>query len=338
MATQSLAPFQLALEKFDKGADMPLYRFDIGIEQGIQVCKTSLNRVRTAVFLLSLRTLDLILRDQGDAAADSVISTLKVIRIFDSYPILVVHTAKAGCAGLVCEDIHLLLEHGRLSEESLVKLQKALSETTPENTLERMFLAERVYQMEIGRNLIPANIASRLLQDKVPYLSERLSLPSSFWTRMRIRQKSARYLQDMAWLITVARRPWPEPLDAIAGNVPESMKKSSKLLSNSSVLIHLTAGTVAAVRCAMLAVVIERYHHSHGELPDSLDNLAPTYIDTIPLDPFTGRKLLYSHNEETYVVYSTGINRRDDSGSVKPKSDEQSPLDWGFRIHFRKPE
>jgi len=336
--TQTLATFQPALEKFDKGTDIPLSRFDIGLEQGVEVCITGLNRVRTAVSLLSLRTLDLILRGQGDAAVNSVISTLQIMRIFDSHPTMVVQTVKVGCAGLTCDDIHLLLERGRPSEESLAKLQKVLSQTIPANVLERMFLAERVYQMEIARNLIPEKIASQLLDDNVPDLPERSSLPSSYWARLRMRQKLVRRFQDMTGLITTARRPWPEPLDEIIGNALEPAGKPGRLLPRASLLVHLTAGTLAATRCAMLTVVIERYRRSHGELPGSLDDIAPPDIDAIPSDPFTGNKLLYSHDEEGYVVYSTGINRQDDSGSVEPKADEKSPLDWGFRIHFRKPE
>ena len=102
-------------------------------------------------------------------------------------------------------------------------------------------------------------------------------------------------------------------------------------------LVRLTAQTLTVVRCTILAIVIERYRRSHGELPSSLDEVLPTYINSIPLDPLTGKKLLYSHDEETYVVYSVGINRQDDGGSIKPKADEKRPQDWGLRIHFREP-
>ncbi len=142
----------------------------------------------------------------------------------------------------------------------------------------------------------------------------------------------------MTQLIAIARRPWPGPFDAIVGDIPESAKKSNKLFSNSAAFVRLTARAFVAARCTMLAIGIERYHRSQGELPGSLDDVLGAYIDSIPLDPFTGKQLLYSYDEENYVVYSVGINRQDDGGSVIPKADGKIPQDMGLRIHFRKPE
>ena len=336
--TQNLAKLQPVLEKFDKAGTLPLSRFNIGIEQGIQVCKTHLDRVQIAAFLLSLRTLHLVIEGKDDAAVDSAITMLKMIRILDSYPTMVLHTAKVIFAAHACQDIHLLLEHTRPSEQSLAKLQEVLSQTIPANALERMFHAERAYQLEIARNLIPENVTFRFLQDKVPDLPERLSLPPSRWGRLRIRRKSVRYLHEMAQLITAARRPWPEPLDAIAVNIPQSTEKSRGLLSSGAVFIRLTAETLALVRCTILTVAIERYQRHHGELPAVLDNLCPAYIDSLPLDPFTGKNLLFSNDEETYVVYSVGTNRQDDGGFTIRKVDEKSPQDCGLRIRLRQPK
>jgi hypothetical protein len=341
--TQNLAKLQPVLEKFDKAGTLPLLQFDMGIEQGMQVCKTRLNSAQTAALLLSLRTLHLILQGEDDAAADSVIAMLKMIRILDPYPTMVLHTAKAVFVAHACQDIHLLLEHARPSEKSLAKLQEALSQTIPANTLERMFFAERAYQLEMARNLIPGDIASRFLQDKVPALPERLSLPSSRWGRFRIRQKSVQYLHDMARLITAAHRPWPEPLDATVSSATGTnallpAEKPTGLLWSGAVFIRLTAETIALVRCTILAVAIERYQRQHGELPAALDDLCPAYIDSLPFDPFTGKKLLFSRDEETYVVYSVSTNRRDDGGSTIRQADGNSPQDCGLRVRLRKPQ
>jgi hypothetical protein len=335
---QNLAKLQPVLEKFDKAAALPLSRFDIGIEQGMQVCKTRLNCLQTAALLLSLRTLHLILQGEDDAAVDSAITTLKMIRVLDSCPTMVLHTAKAIFVANACQDIHLLLEHAHPSEKSLAKLQDALSQTIPPNMLERMFFAERAYQLEMARNLLSADIASRFLQDKVPPLPERLSLPSSRWGRIRVRQASVSYLRNMAELIAVAHRPWPQPLDATVTNAPLPTEKPTGLLSGGAVFIRLTAETLALVRCTTLTIAVERYRLQHGELPAALDDLRPAYIDSLPFDPFTGKGLLFSRDEETYVIYSVGANRKDDGGSTIRKADEDTPLDCGLRIRLQKPQ
>ncbi len=334
--SQNLAAVEAIFEKLDKGASEPLAHFDIGIREGIQAAGTHIQRANTVVLLMSLRTMDLILQGRDDAAANSAISLLKLMRIFDSHPTMVVHIIKAQFVGLACEDVRLLLERGSASDELLTKLEEALLEVVPTNALERVFLAERVYQTEIGRNLIPGNIASRLLQEQVLDIPERIRLPGSFMGRLRLRQKAHRYFRDMTRIIAASRRSWPGPLDEIFDKMFKSTKKPGKLKSSTAMLTRLTAEVFVAVRCTRLAVVIERYRASHGEgeLPATLGNLAPTYIESVPLDPFTGQQLLYSHDEESYMVYSTGTNRVDDGGSIRPKEGEKVSLDRGLRIRM----
>ncbi len=335
---QDLAKLQPVLEKFDKASTLPLSQFDIGIEQGMRICRNRLNSVQTASLLLSLRTLHLVLQDEDDAAADSVVSMLKMMRVLDSSPTMVLHTAKMVFVANACRDIHLLLEHAQPSEKSLVRLQSALSQTIPPNTLEKAFFAERAYQLEVARDLLPANIASRFLQGKNPPLPERLFLPSSRWGRLRVRQKSVSYLRDMAKLIVVANNPWPQPLDATSPNASLMSGKPSGLLLHGAAFIRLTAEILALVRCTVLTIAVERYQYQHGELPTVLDDLCPAYIGSLPLDPFTGQELLFSRNDETFVIYSVGANRLDDGGSTIREVDGNDPLDCGLSIHLNRPE
>ena len=335
---QSLVKLQPSLEKLDEAANLPLSGFDMGIEQGMRVYQTRLRRVQTAVSLLSLRTLNLIVRAEDEAAVNSAISMLKMTRVFDFHPTIFLQGAKAECVALACEDIRLLLERCRSSDESLAMLQKALSGTIPDNALERMFLAERIYQIETVRNLMPKSVALRFLQSEVPDSPERLPSPSSHWALLRARQELARYFRDMAWLVAVSRRPWPEPLDATVGYLSDSVERRSELLSTGAGFIQSNAKILAFMRCNVLAIAVERYRRSNGRLPESLDDLLPDYTYSIPLDPFTGKKLLYSYDEGSYVVYSVDINRQDDGGSVTFEADGKKQQDCGLRIYFGKPK
>ena len=329
-----LVGFQTALESLDRGAEIDLFDPVISVEEGIEVCGGSLRSARVAAILLSTRTLKLIVDGQDDAAVDSVISMLRMVRIFDHHPVIIVHTAKVGVIDLACGDIYLLLKVARPSGRSLARLQEVLSETMPANALEKMFLTERVYQTEMARNLLPEDIVSQYLQPDVPDLPERLRLPRSLWRRTwirtRIRQMAVRYFRDMTRLVAAVRRPWPGPLDVMAGSLPEPAK--GRLITSGAAFIRLTSETLVAVRCAVLAIAVERYRRSNGELPRSLDDVSGTYIDSIPVDPFTGEKLLYGRDEEGYVVYSVGHNCQDDAGSVRPRAGEKNPQDLGIRL------
>lgn len=333
---QSLSTLRPALESMDKAAQLHLSGFDIGLEAGLEVCKERLQSVRAAAYLLSLRTLDLVLQGDGDAAANSVISMLKLMRVFDGYPITVVYRTKAAGMVLACHDIRLLLEYSHPSDESLARIRKVLSETFGSDALLRMLLAERIYQIEYVRNFIPEGVASRLLQNPPIVLPERLSVPGLTWRRLKIRRNAVRALRDMAWLIAASRRPWPEPLDAVFGSGEEPPKRSSRLLSKVSPFVQLSGGTLGAVHCTLLAVAVERYHRRHGRPPDSLEEIVPAHLDSIPPDPFTGGDLLYKIDSEAYVVYSVGVNRVDDGGQVTTSTDGRVAIDLGLRIPHRK--
>ena len=45
-----------------------------------------------------------------------------------------------------------------------------------------------------------------------------------------------------------------------------------------------------------------------------LADLVPDYLSEVPQDPFSGKPLLYRRNAKGYVLYSVGLDGRDDGG------------------------
>jgi hypothetical protein len=323
---QNLTKAEPVFALLDKGAQLSLSGFDLGILKGRQVSRDRLDSIQGAIFLLSLRTLDLIRAGNTEKATESIAATLKLMRAFDAFPTIPVQGRKMICVRLVCSDIQLLLVYGLAkpalgghpSEKQLERLQSLLDEAFRSNTLERTLLAERVYQLEVGRNLIPKRVASKFLSPDVPSLPERLAKPNFTWHRMRICAGAARFLRDMAWFIRASRLPWPGPLYEIRDANSTPSKGASGLISSIAPLTRLTAETLVATECMKTAVAIERYRRQGKILPDKLEDLCPRYIKSIPLDPFTGRAVLYAHDDKSYKVFSAANVRIDDVNSIIP--------------------
>ncbi len=330
--SQQMIRFQPILERFDKAASMPLSGFDMDIDYGREACKKRLAHVRAASLLLSLRALDLTSRDQDEAAAFSVISMLRMFRVLDSYPTMMVSVSKAGLIMLACDDIRLLLEHGDLSEETLQKLQGVLDDTIKSNNLERSFRAERIYQMAIARDFLPKKVAAKYLQDDLLDMPERLSIPGSSLGKLKVQVKAILFFRQMAKLIAAAGKPWPAALDT----VEKSSKKPSQLIKASTGFMGAVADASTISGAAVTSVAIERYRKAKGKVPDSLDELIPDYIIAIPIDPYTGKRLNYIHDEKGYTVYGYGVNRVDDGGKIINPAKNERPLDSGIHIRFRK--
>ena len=64
-----------------------------------------------------------------------------------------------------------------------------------------------------------------------------------------------------------------------------------------------------------IAIALKRYESTHGTYPATLEDLVPTYLEEVPLDPFTGRKTFVyrlAPDEETAVLLHS--SQWDESG------------------------
>lgn len=73
-----------------------------------------------------------------------------------------------------------------------------------------------------------------------------------------------------------------------------------------------------------LAEAINNYYADNDVFPDDLTYLAPAYIDSIPIDPFTdeGKPYIYKIIDDKPEIYSVGPDGEDDLGEVEYVFDE----------------
>jgi hypothetical protein len=103
--------------------------------------------------------------------------------------------------------------------------------------------------------------------------------------------------------------------------------------------VHEEARTWVRLRVAHAALAAEEWRLSHGEWPDSLEQLVPELLDAVPEDPFSQGKVRYEHTESGITVYSIGADREDNGGISRAEAQrltgsERRPL-WGFDLRFR---
>jgi hypothetical protein len=75
----------------------------------------------------------------------------------------------------------------------------------------------------------------------------------------------------------------------------------------------------------LVAFAATWYQRFNGKYPDSLAQLTPTYLLTVPRDVFTGGELIYRPEAKGFVLYGVGANGRDDGGrgpDSKPAGDD----------------
>ena len=88
----------------------------------------------------------------------------------------------------------------------------------------------------------------------------------------------------------------------------------------------------SSIDLALTACALERYRLAKGQFPDTLDGLAPQFIDKLPVDVITGAPLKYHRNPDgNFVLYSVGWNEIDDGGKIvatKTGNPDPNRGDW----------
>jgi hypothetical protein len=90
----------------------------------------------------------------------------------------------------------------------------------------------------------------------------------------------------------------------------------------------------AVLRCAAIAIAVERYRQEHGRWPDTLAEIPKKILPAIPLDPYDGQPLRFVGRADGVTIYSIGTDEVDNGGNVSEKwSDWNKPgFDMGIRL------
>ncbi len=64
-----------------------------------------------------------------------------------------------------------------------------------------------------------------------------------------------------------------------------------------------------------IAFALAAHRAAEGRYPSKLAELSPRYFKQLPQDLFTGRELVYSASDNSYLLYSVGPNGKDENGA-----------------------
>lgn len=296
----SLATLKRILEKYeealtflDRAAELPFHGFRPGINFGPGFSNVlTLAGARAAV-----RAAD----GDGDGAIDSVFAQVRARRTMRG-------VSGSGRSAFFLNEIMTRARPGR---SSLERLAAALGEADDDAELAQWFIEQR----------------AGLINDSHA-VAARPSRPLT-WEDHFLRPWQAHelnwQLDVYARLIAAAREPWPARFDRLmaVGETPYPIQNVTPVEMLQS-LLWSSAAPLAILRANRVVVAIERYKRDHNEqLPDTPEQLVPSYLASLPIDPFSGQPLIVKRSGSNYSVYSVSMNRRDDGGAELNRS-------WGF--------
>ncbi len=94
--------------------------------------------------------------------------------------------------------------------------------------------------------------------------------------------------------------------------------------------IQNAARTQSKLRQAVIACALERHRLESGAYPESIEALAPRFLERPPVDVIAGASFRYERKAtNVFVLYSIGWNDRDDGGVESRSHDGRSQSDSG---------
>ena len=127
-------------------------------------------------------------------------------------------------------------------------------------------------------------------------------------------------LPSFEFLETQAKVPYYQSRDVLRARDRQLKERpwyaflSNMMISDSEAAFMKEAMLEATMLTSRAGLACRLYQSRTGRYPESLEELVPGILAEVPIDPFTGKPLVYRREGEGFIVYSLGSNQKDDGG------------------------
>jgi hypothetical protein len=336
LVAQYLSDNQQALELLHEGAAMEHSRYPVDLSLGLGTqMMYHFSDLRKGAMLLKLEAVLHAENDKPQAVVRSIISAFGIADSLAREPMAVSQHVRVDFQGFVVSSLEYVINRVELTDEQLVELGRVVTETEDTKAVLWALVGGRCLGIDIFKGPVSLILDAVVGDDDsippVPVLE--------LYRDLGLADRDAIiYIDLMNDYIKAAKLPLCQRQKA-AEIVDAKFKATSKThiwlykfmpMPVFSGVINMGTAGIAHLRTARLALAIQRYRLATGNLPDTLADLVPTYLDTVPKDPFDGRSLRYEKLETGFVVYSVGEDRRDDGGTERLPTGKRkkAPSSW----------
>jgi hypothetical protein len=273
--------------------------------------------LRKGAMLLKLEAILHAENDNAVLAGRSVTSTFGIARSLAEEPLLISQIVCTACQALAASSLERVINRTEFTDEQLVKLTRTVSNAEDFASMSRAFAGERCMGISFFRNPTVLNqelFGRKMLPAPILELYKALGLAD---------RDAVVYLDLMNDYMETTQLPLGQRQRA-ADTIEAKLRATSKthillhgFMKAFSRFITINIRGIAQLRAARVGLAIQRYRLATDKLPDTLDDLVPTYLDAVPKDPFDGSEFRYKKLESGFVVYSVGEDKIDDGGQER---------------------
>jgi hypothetical protein len=324
LIAQYVADNNEALKLLHAAASIEHSRYPIDLSAGFETNVPNLSELRGAVFLLKLEAILHTENGDSESAVRAAKSCFGVARSLAKEPVMVSQLVRSACQNVAVTIIEYCINRIELSDKQLVELIESVENAESISDMSCAFVGERCLGISFFK--APGSVNPDLMNG-IPFrpileLYKAVGLADA---------DEIIYLDLMDGYIKSAQLPLEKRLDAVK-TVEVRLQSTSKahillhvMMPALSRVITIDIRNIAQLRTARVGLAIERYRLAAGSLPDTLADLVPAYLESVPKDPFDGKDLRYKKMEAGFVVYSIGEDQIDDGGKERELRTNESP-------------
>ena len=307
-------------------------RYPLDFTEGIALILPDIGRARSAAWLLCLKALLHAENNEATLAAELLITSLGVARSFVNEPIIISQLVLGTCQAMAVSSLERVLQRTRLTDEQLAKLATVLAAAEDTQAMLRAIAGERCVLSDVFSRPDEISQIAMMTGSEIPLAGPLFLLYRSSGL---LEQDHLCYLDLKTRYVEALELPLSERLQAAKAvenelhDLPRYRVLTRALFPALSRAVQIDIVNIARLRTCLAAVAVQRYRLAHGELPETLSQLVPAYLDGVPEDPFDGKPLRYKRLAKGYVVYSIGHDGKDDGGK---EVDGNGEPDITFRI------
>lgn len=332
----ALSKYDSAIEDLRKAAQRPDSSLPLDYDQGMEVTVGELlpylAALKRSVQVLQLRSIAELQNGESEKALDDIELMFRLNDSIRNQPFLIAHLVRFAIFSITMQPIWEGMVQHRWTDKQLATLDDALAKLDFLQDYELAMRGEVAFAVEtienerITRQFTTVDAKGTPVTHHYNPIMDEAYFYKSELAHAQISQQLAFTLVD-----TNRRTVSPKGVQRAQDEIQAQMKHGSRfspsryeaLMTAQAVLpsVRRFATAQTGVDLGRVACALERYRLAHGQYPETLEALAPQFIETLPHDIINGQPLHYRLTTNgKFLLYSVGWNETDDGGQVVIKS------------------
>ena len=297
-----------------------------------------LSNLRQGARLLSTEAILAAEKGDSEKTLKSLIAAVALSSSLEKEPTIDSFVAMMGTEHIALENFERILNRCKFNAVQLKQLSAKFAVFDEMKTLERAFAGERTYifsghaleeYLEYADYNFPIVRKNKVLKKSFEFMADFLLL----WMMNEL--ASADLVSELIELCKGTPESALLKTDAIQEricNLPSRLYATKLYIPRLFPLIDKKAMTIAEARVARVGLALVSFRLKNGRLPETLSELVPTHIESIPADPMDAKPLRYRKTEKEALVYSVGADGIDNGGKSGNNNGIAKGEDFVLRI------